>query len=53
LAISNANREIEEQLSPFGIVLRKGEPMSRELEIFPEEAQGASELVESSTCSAK
>lgn len=28
------NLEIEEQLSPFGIVLRKGEPLSRELEIF-------------------
>ncbi|MFG6206133.1 LysR family transcriptional regulator [Pseudomonas retamae] len=26
--------EIEEQLSPFGILLRKGEPLSRELEIF-------------------
>lgn len=28
------NLEIEGQLSPFGMVLRKGEPMSRELEIF-------------------
>ncbi|ROL76924.1 hypothetical protein BLX41_13730 [Pseudomonas protegens] len=26
--------EIEEQLSPFGVMLRKDEPQSRELEIF-------------------
>ena len=26
--------EIEEQLSPFGVMLRKDEPLSRELEIF-------------------